>query len=317
MSKNKNNRALLIVLAVLLVAVGANELIKSSKGERTFRKDIVEIQANDIKKISIYPKNAGNKNVDVFLEDTVWKLKVDGKMFAADQEMIKGIVDELANMTPERLVANKKELWKDFDITDSLGVKVVIYGRKNDKTEITLGRFSYNQTTRKPSTYVRVNNEKDVYAVEGYLSMTFNRDINSLRDKNIYRGNQNDLMQISFNYPADSSFTLTKQENRWSLNGVPVDSTRMAGYLTNVSYLIGADFRDDFIPAAVTTEPLKIILTGNNMKPVEIKAFRDAKGTVLNSSENSTSYFSGENGSLFLKVFQGKSYFFSAPSKPK
>ena len=312
MSNKRNNQILLIVFVVLLVAAGVNALIKSSKGERTFRKDIVEMQANDIKKITIYPKNAGNKNVDVFLEDTVWKLKVEGKMFAADQEMIKGIVDELAKMVPERLVANKKDLWKDYDITDSLGVKVVVYGQKSDKTEITLGRFTYNQATRKPCTYVRVNNEKEVYAVEGYLSMTFNREINSLRDKNIFRANQNDLTRITFNYPADSSFTLTKQDKKWSMDGVAIDSTRMAGYLSTVSYLTGTDYRDDFIPASVTTEPLKIVLTGNNMKPVEIKAYRDAVGTVINSSENPTSYFPGDKGQLYLRIFKGKNYFFVA-----
>lgn len=312
MSKKKNNRILLIIFGVLLVAVAATQWIKSSKGERTFRKDIIEMQANEIKKISIFPKNTGNRNVDIYLEDTKWKLKFDGKLFAADQEMIKGIVDELANMTPDRLVANNRDLWKDYDITDSLGIKVVIYGQKNDKTEITLGRFSYNQATRKPSTFVRVNSEKDVYAVEGYLSMTFNREINSLRDKNIFRGNQNDLTQISFDYPADSSFTLTKENSKWLLNGIPVDSTRMSGYLNAVSYLVGAEFRDDFTPASAMAETYKINLTGQNMKPVEIKAYRDSKGTIINSSENSTTYFSGDQGQLFLKAFQGKSYFFAA-----
>ncbi len=309
MSKKKNNRVLLIVFAVLLIAVGTNELIKSSKGERTFRKDIIEYQANDISKITIFPKNSGNRTVEVYLDDTIWKLKFDGKQFAADQEMIKGIADELATMVPERLVANKKELWKDYDITDSLGVTVIIHGQKNEKTEITLGRFSYNQATRKPSTYVRVNNEKEVYAVEGYLSMTFNREINSLRDKNIFRANQNDLTQITFTYPADSSYTLTKQDNKWLMNGIAVDSTRMAGYLTTVCYLTATDFRDDFIPASVTAETYKITLSGNNLKPVEIKAFLDAKGIVINSSENPTSYFPGDQAELFFRVFQGKNYF--------
>jgi hypothetical protein len=312
MSKNKNNRILLIVFAVLLVAAGANQLIKSSRGERTFRKDIIDMQANDIKKISIFPKNSGNKIVDVFLEDTVWKLKFDGKLFAADQEMIKAIVDELANMTPDRLVANSRDLWKDYDITDSLGVKVVVYGSDKDKTEITLGRFSYNQTTRKPSTFIRVNTEKEVYAVEGYLGMTFNREINSLRDKNLFRCNQNDLTGISFVYPADSSFSINKQDGKWLMNGTPVDSTRMAGYLNTVSYLVGSDFRDDFIPASVPAETYKIVITGQGMKPVEIKAYRDATGLVLNSSENGTTYFSGETGQLFLKIFQGRNYFFGA-----
>ncbi len=311
MSKKKNNRVLLIVFVVLLVAAGANQLIKSSKGERSFRKDIVEMQANDIKKITIFPKNSGNRDVEVYKVDTVWKLKFDGKLFAADQEMIKGIVDELANMKPDRLVANKSNLWKDYDITDSLGVKVIVYSDKNKKTELTLGRFAYNQDTRKPTTFVRVNNEKEVYAVEGYLSMTFNREINSLRDKNIFRGNQNDLTRISFSYPADSSYTLTKEGNKWLLDGAAVDSTRMAGYLNSVSYLVGTDFRDDFIPASVP-ESYKVVLNGVNMKPVEIRAFMDAKGVILNSSENSTSYLSGDKPAISKMIFQSKNYFFGA-----
>ncbi len=310
MSKKKNNRVLLIVFAVLLVAAGANQLIRSSKGERSFRKDIIDMKVNDIKKISIFPKNSGNRNVEIERVDTVWKLKFDGKMFAADQQMINGIADELANMAPERLVVNRRDLWKEYDITDSAGVKVVIYGNKNQKTEITLGRFSYNQDTRKPTTFIRVDNEQEVYAVEGYLSMTFNREINSLRDKNIYRGNQNDLTQIKFNYPADSSFTVTRDAGKWLLDGTPVDSARMAGYLNNVAYLVGSDFRDDIIPAAVPQETLKVVLNGQNMKPVVITGFRDSKGSVINSSENITSFFSGDQPAVFNMVFQGKNYFF-------
>jgi hypothetical protein len=316
MSKKKNNRALLIVFVVLLVAVGANELMKASKGDRSFRKEIIETEANDITKISIFPKNSGNRKVDVYLEDTVWKLKFDDKLFAADQDMIKGIMDELATMVPDQLVSNRKDLWGEYDITDSLGVKVIVYGKKKDKTELTLGRFTYNQATRKPTTYVRVDNEKEVYAVEGYLSMTFNREINSLRDKNLFRCNQNDLRQITFNYPADSSFTVTKEGNSWLMNGVPVDSTRMAGYLSTVSYLVGGEFRDDFTPAMATAEPLKVILTGENMKPVEIKAYRDDQGTILNSSENSTTFFAGDQSQLYLRIFQGKGYFFPG-NKPE
>jgi hypothetical protein len=310
MSKNKNNRVLIIVFAVLLIAVGANQLIKSSKGERSFRKDIVEMQVNEIKKIAIFPKNSGNREVQIERIDTVWKLKFDGKTFAADQQMIDGIVDELANMTPERLVANNRDLWKDYDITDTAGVKVVIYGNDREKTEITLGRFSYNQDTRKPTTFIRVDNDKEVYAVEGYLSMTFNREINSLRDKNIYRGNQNDLSQISFIYPADSSYSLLKEGGKWLMNGMPVDSARMAGYLTNVAYLVGNEFRDDITAESVPQNAFKVILNGQNMKPVEIRAFRDSKGTVINSSENITSYLSGDQPAIFNMVFQGKNYFF-------
>lgn len=316
MSKKKNNKILIFVFVILLAAVGANQLIRSSKGERSFRKDIIEMQADEINKISIFPKNAGNRYVEIALKDSVWQLKFDNILFAADQDLIKGIVDELATMTPERLVANQKELWKDYDITDSLGVKVVVYSSKGKKSELTLGRFTYNQDTRKPITYLRVDSDKGVYAVEGYLAMTFNREINSLRDRNLFRGNQNDLTQISFTYPADSSFTLTKEGTGWLLNGAPVDSSRMASYLNTVSYLVGSDFRDDFNPATAPQELCKLQITRQNMNPVEIKAYQDAKGIVLNSSENKLSYFSGGKPDIFNMVFQGKGFFFGA-NKPK
>jgi hypothetical protein len=312
MSKKKNNRIILIIFVVLLAAVGANELIKASRGERSFRKDIVEMDANDIRKLVIIPKNAGNRNVEVFQQDTLWKLKVEDKLFAADQEMIKGIIDELAAMTPERLVANKREAWAEYDITDSLGVRLSVFGKGKDEVRLTLGRFSYNQATRKPSTFVRVNNEKEIYAVEGYLGMTFNREINNLRDKNLFRGNQNDLTQIRFTYPADSSFTLTKQDNKWLADGLPVDSASMAGYLNAVSYLIGSEFRDDFIVASAPVETWKVEISGLNMKPVEIKGYTDSRGTILLSSENSSTCFSGDPGQLFYKVFQRKSAFFGS-----
>jgi hypothetical protein len=311
MSKKKNNLGLLIVFAILLIAVGANQLIKSKKGERSFRKDIIEMEANDINKISIFPKNSGNRNVDLFREDSVWKLKFDGKMFAADQEMINSIVEELVFITPERLVANKRDLWGDYDITDTAGTKIMVYGKGNQKTQLTIGRFSYNQSTRKPSSFIRIDNEKEVYAVEGYLGMTFSREINNLRDKKIFRCNQNDLTQIELVYPSDSSFAISKQENKWMLDGVAVDSTRMSNYLSTVSYLVGGEFRDDFTPSSSADELYKLIISGQNMKPVEIKAYRDATGTIINSSENPSSYFSGEQQEIFARIFQGKKYFFA------
>jgi hypothetical protein len=318
MSKKKNNRLIYIVFIVLLVLVGINELVKATRGERTFRKDVIDMKAEDITGFTIHPKNVGAVTVNVFKDDSVWKLKVNDKPFAADQDMIKGIVDQLAAMRPEQLVANRKELWKDYDITDSLGVKVEVHGKGGKDTRLTLGRFSYNQGTRKPSTFIRIDDDKDVYAVEGYLGLTLNREINSLRDKNIFRANRNDLTQISFTYPADSSFTLTKgEDNRWLEDGVPVDSAKMSNWLNAFTYLFGENFRDDFVPADSIPLLYKVVITGKDMKPVEIRGYRDSKGTVINSSVNPTSYFSGDVSNLYYRIFQRKTNFFASPADKK
>ena len=86
----------------------------------------------------------------------------------------------------ELVHADMAYYWSAFnEILDALELKSPLV-EGSILGDIYIGSFSYNQTTRKPKTYVRLNKEKDVFAVEGYLSMTFNRDLNGLRNKSIF-----------------------------------------------------------------------------------------------------------------------------------
>lgn len=307
MSHKKNNRTLIIVFAVLLVAVVANYVIKNSRGERTFRDDIIEYKADDISRIT-FGKAANNQETALFREDTVWKLQAGDKKYPADQELAGQIVEELAFITPERLVATKKDLWKEYDVNDSAGVKLTVYGPKKSKTGLIIGRFSYNQSNRQPSTFLRLEGENEVFAVEGYLGMVFNRDINSLRDKNIFKGNRDDLTRFTFTYP-DSSFTVVKENNVWLCEGIPADSARVSNYLNTVAYLAGMEFRDDFSPESATGTPLKLLIEGTNIQSVELKCYTDPIGRVVVSSLNPETFFSADKGDLFLRIYKGRSFF--------
>jgi len=309
MSRKKNNRTLLIVFAVLLVAFLVVEGVKLTRGERTFRDDIIEYEADQISKITFNTKGPVAVAVELYKEDTTWKLKAGGKEYAADQEMANGIAGELAYITPERLVANKKDLWKDYDVTDSAGTRLTIYGPKKAKTELVIGRFSYNQSTRQPVTFLRIGNDNEVFAVEGYLAMTFGRDINGLRDKNLFKGNQNDITKITFTYPADSSYELTRDGLKWMVAGVPADSMKTVRFMSEVTYLVGSDFRDDFQVSAAGPELYKMKIEGINIKPVDIVVYQDAAGQVVHSTENPSSYFSSQRDNLVQRIFKGKGFF--------
>ncbi len=310
MSHRKNNRTLIIVFAVLLVAVVANYLIKNSRGERTFRDDIIEYKADEIGKIT-FVKAAGSEEISLFREDTVWKIQAGDQKYPADQDLANQIVEELAFITAERLVATKKDLWKEYDVTDSAGVKLTVYGPKKATTGLIIGRFSYNQANRQPSTFLRLDGENEVFAVEGYLGMVFNRDINSLRAKSLFKGNRDDLTRFTFAYP-DSSFTVVKENNMWLCEGTPADSARVSNYLNTVSYLAGMEFRDDFSIESATGTPLMLKIEGTNIQPVEIKCYTDPKGQVVVSSLNPETFFAADQGDLFLRIFKGRSFFVPA-----
>lgn len=304
----KNRNRLGVIFLILLVAVVAVLVNKNKKGERSFKAELLEFNIEDVSSLSIFSKSSDANSYIISRDSDNWSIMTDGKTFDADNDLLDNMVDELAELKAVQKVAASKDKWGDFDVTDSTGVHVVVNQDKKTIGDIFIGRFSYNQNTRKPKTFVRLNKDKDVFAVEGYLSMTFNRGIEGLRNKSIFRGNQNDLTKIAFNFPADSSYTLVKDSlnMRWTMNGMPTDSTRISNFLGSVSYLSGAIFRDDLDPAQLNSSPFSVILEGRNMSPVEIKGTIDEQGKhAILSSLNPTSVFDGDNGDLFSKIFVG------------
>lgn len=309
--KNKQNRIRLVaIFVILLVAVFAIQINKNKKGERSFRAELMEFNIDDVTSLSLQTKPGDSNILYLMLKNGEWLVNVNDKSYDADSDLVKNMINELASLKAVQKVAASKDKWSNFDVTDSTGVHVKVNSDKKVIGDIFIGSFSYNQNTRKPKTYVRLNKEKDVFAVEGYLSMTFNRDLNGLRDKSIFRGNKKDFIRISVKYPADSSFILSKEENGWMINGVIADSAKVETYLGSLAYLTGSEFREDTDVSLMASAPMSITLEGNNMSSVEIKAIKFEDGsTALLSSENPKSVFNGDSQNLFNKIFIGPGNF--------
>ncbi len=310
MSNKKTNRLLIFVLLILLAAVVTNQFIKSKKGERTFKSELVSFTADEVESISIFTKTNDYEAMKMTRNGDDWSLTFRDKQYSADPDMSSNIANDLGKLKADRLVANKKDKWAEFDVSDSTGVRVVVQGAGKELCDVLIGRFSYNQNSQKASTFVRLSDEKEVYSVEGYLGMVFNRDINSFRNKSLFRGNQNDLTQVSFQYPGDSTFSINKPGNDWMIGEQLADSANTAQYLGELSYLVGSQFIDDFNPLEGTYQAFTATLEGNNMSSVVITGYRNEEGnSVISSSLNPSSYFDASAGGLFEKVFKSQNLF--------
>ncbi len=311
MSKKKGKGSLYLIFAVLLIAVIITQISKSRKGERSFKSDLMEFAAEDVASIDLYTKANNFKPFSILNNNGEWTIKQDEKEYPADSDLINNMIHELSGLQAIQKVAAKKDRWDEFDVTDTTGVRVVVNSNKKVIGDVFIGRFSYNQNTRKPKTFVRLNKDNDVYAVEGYLSMTFNRDISGLRNKSVFRGNRNDITRINVTYPADSSFTLIKEDSTgWMIDGMPVDSTNISNYLGSISYLTGSEFRDDIDPVSMASSPYTVVIEGKNMSSVEIKGMLDPEGkSLVLSSANKSTVFDGRSGDLFNKIFVAPDHF--------
>ena len=92
-----------------------------------------------------------------------------------------------------------------------------------------IGKFSYKQPDntqqqqqnpyqrQQPiiTSFVRLNDDDIVYAVDGFLKMNFNADINSYRYKKLTDLNRDDIEKLDFSSTLNKPFLLSKQDGKW------------------------------------------------------------------------------------------------------
>ncbi len=320
----KLNIKVLVIILVILAAIYAISEFTGNK-ERSFSRILVAVDTASVSEIhiQIQSDNADIKLVRNALAD--WSVEANGNRYGADYGVVKSILSQFQEMKPERIAATSKEYWGDFDITDSLAIRVTLSSGKKNVADIYFGKFSYTQPPQgqmqmqqqgKMTTFVRSAKDDRVYAVEGFLRMNYQKDVNSYRNKNLVSVNRDDIARLSFNYP-DYSFNVEKVDDRWMINGQPADSLKTLRYLSRIQRLTSVNFVSQDTPKT-SDEVYKITVEGNNFSPVELRAISTPDTTIsyiIISSANPEGQFDGTKSQLFKLTFVDETEFL--PDQPE
>jgi len=238
MSKKKRSKSLLIAFVCLLVIVFILQMVDSSKGERSFKKEIVTLDTANVTSIII--QQHGKPEVELSIKGDSWIVNSDGIEALANENVIKSMLSSLNHMQPERVAATKKEKWTAFEVSDSTGIRVKVKGNDKLLTDLVVGKFSYKQFPQggqgqqmKMTSYVRLFDENEVYAVDGFLKMTFNGGMKNFRKKSLVDVKMDDITKIKYTNEDNSSFTLLKNNNNWMVGDVAADSASTVKYLNS------------------------------------------------------------------------------------
>jgi hypothetical protein len=324
MFKKLNLKSLLIIFIILLGLVLVIFYLDSKKGERSFRANIVDTDTSKVTSVIIYPRLNQEEPIEILKQGSSWKINYQDKLLNADNDIVKNMLKSLVDLKPKRIAATDKSKWKEFEVDDSLSTRVQLLTGKKIGTDLYIGKFSYQQPKGQMQNYynqrgiittcVRLADDKIVYVVDGYLSMAFNRNVNDYRNKSIIRSDNKNWTRLSFSYPADSSFTMVKENNKWMIGGLLADSSSVYKYFNTISQLNSRDFVDDQQP--LMDKPVFTLrIEGDNIiKPIHIKAFMadTVHKQLITSSLNTGVYFSGSKSKLTEKIFVGKGRFFSS-----
>ena len=323
MLKKLNTKKLLLIFVALILIVALTKIFDDKKGGRTFKEELVNIDTSLVNVILLYPSAEQHKEIKLTKSgEDYWTAQKENISSEADTNYVMNVLASFVLLKPQRLAATEESRWKDYNVDDSLGTRVKLLSGEKTLLDIVVGKFSYNQMSRSGISYVRLYDDEDVYAVDGFLPMTVNQQFNEWRNKNILKGNKSDWNKISFSYP-DSSFVLKMEDGRWTAkvqwtferaggleDSIATDSAKIEQYLNELSSLSNSSFVDDYKP---NSSPLIwITIEGNNMaSPITIKAFPadSVNQFIINSSFNSAAYFSAGKGNLSERIFKGKQNF--------
>jgi len=316
MSGKINNKTLLYVFVGLIGILVITKLITSKKAVRTLDTELVDIDTSRITHIQLYPRSETGEEIKFERKGTKWTVSSNDITGAADQNSLNRSLSELMNLKTERLVARSENKWGEFQVSDSLSTRLVILEGKRKTLDLVIGRFDYQpppggnqgyqgnqQNQFSGVSYVRKYSESEVYAVEGFLGLSFNQNFNTWRDQSITNLNQAQISRLVFDYPVDSGFIAQRSQSGWQVAGLPADSASMAQYLSGISRKRSSSFEDGFKPTVAPDYQLTI--EGDNMTPILIRAFSQTGGDViLNSSINPESYFRSSKDDLFADFFK-------------
>jgi hypothetical protein len=327
LSKFLNTKTLIILLVVLGLIFLISKL--TEKEDRTFKSEMVTVDTAVLTRMIITPKlGEEGKEVTFTKTGSEWKLESDGKSYKPDPSSVKNILSELVRMKSERVAATDDSKWAEFEVTDSTATRIKLYDNKKLLADLYVGKFNYTQPPQgqqnpyqqqskgKMSTYVRPAGDKEVYVVDGFIKMSIQANVNAYRDKTLFSANKDDLTKIAFSYPNNESFTMTKEGNHWFLNGQQADSAKTLRYLNKLAKVTSSNFIDDVVP--LTTSPThQVRIEGNNIIPVEIKAFPadSVNQFVITSSLVADAKYSGSKSGLFERVFVKSTEFFAEQKK--
>jgi len=319
---NKLSSKVLIIILIVLVGIYYISTL-TDNNDRSFRNVIVAIDTAQVTEIAI---NSSKDNLNIMLTKTGnsdWEVASAGNKYPADKSIVKSILAQFSEMKPKRIAATAKSKWTDFEVSDSTGTNVILKDGNEELTNIYIGKFSYTQPPQGAqqqqmqqqqrgimTSFVRLADDEDVYAVEGFLKMSYQNDVNSYRNKSLANINKDDISKLEFNY-ADRKISLTKEGTQWMMNGQPADSANTVKYLNKIYRLNSSNFVDQSTQK-LSDATYKLSIEGNNFSPIEIQAYPAADTTiqyVVTSSVNPGAEFDGAKAKLFEKIFVDETAF--------
>jgi hypothetical protein len=300
MIKNVKNIRLLGFLVILVLVYVSLKVFKNTNRSKSFRQELVQIDTSQVSKLVI--SKSGN-SFQVMKEDGSWKVSIsDVKNVDATASSVRNALGTLLSIRPDRIATRDPNKWSEYQV-DTTGTRVQVFEGDKNTLDLIIGRFGV-QGQRQFHTFVRLEGDDEVYAANDFMGISFPSEPKSFRNSRFLQMETDSIYQITFQYPADSSYILSKRDSVWYIGLQPADSASVADYLSDLRFISSTEFVDDVDPNMLINPVYKVEIESKGKENETVEAYSHPKyELIFHSSYNPKAYFSDEK--LNSRVFKG------------
>lgn len=257
------SKTLAAIFIVLFLLTAAIKWSSGPEASEVFRSQLVSVDTSQVTRIVIAPPSGGPLTLEKDQQE--WRISshASEQSYPADASRVSGAISRLNAMNVTAVATRDPEKFTRYRV-DSTGIQVSLYNGEELLSSIYVGapqsggQQSFNN-------YVRLDREDAVYAVDGLLESTFGREFEEWREKTVWEVDRSNISQLSFSYPADSSFVIDRTEGERQKNWVSGSDTlsysSVSPILRHLSALRASGFVDSLARDAFGSEKYAVRLT--------------------------------------------------------
>lgn len=237
-------KTLSIIFFSLLMLTALVKWGSEATSSEAFRSSILEVDTSRVNKVVI-DSPTQDQAITLKKEDGGWMVSDNllDTSYPADGSLVERAIDQLNQLNVKAVATRDPAKYTRYK-ADSTGTEVLLFNGDNQLGGIIIGAPQF-VSRREFNSYVRPVDDKAVYTVEGFLSSSFSADVSRWRDKTVWELNEDDISQVDFLFPADSSYSITKADgNEWISDGDTLKQSSVNSILRKFSPLRAGGFID-------------------------------------------------------------------------
>jgi hypothetical protein len=199
-SKRRGSLIIYGIFTVILITLVLYIVLRKSDRMQYGLPEVPAVEAELIDYIAV-ERGSGDK-IELSREGGSWEIGPDA--FKADQEAVEGMVEALADFRISDLVSTS-EYYDRYELDQANALRITARGGNATLRSFLMGKRapSYNHT------YVRLDDDVNVYHAASDLTRIFDKERNELREKQVLSFMKDDVIRVVVTLP-DRNFQLFK-----------------------------------------------------------------------------------------------------------